>query len=269
MKKLFDIRNIAILCCAVAFVLSCAVLFSLAMQGDIVVSKNEGQAQSYSWYFKPREDGLPPDPNEYMDMLKNGYYLGDTSQKVIYLTFDAGYENGGTSKILDILKKEKVPATFFLVGHYLDSNPELVNRMVAEGHIVGNHTYSHSDLSQIYDFEKFKEKLTKFEDKYTQVTGKQLSKYMRPPEGKFNEKTTEFASKMGYKTIFWSFAYKDWVDDAQPDLKGSIDKIISRTHPGEIALLHSTSNTNTQILEEVIKKWKQMGYSFKSLDDLK
>lgn len=197
----------------------------------------------------------------------NAYYVGDENQKVIYLTFDAGYENGYTSKILDTLKEEKVPAAFFLVGNYIEKNPDLVKRMINEGHIVGNHTYSHKDLRYVSD-EEFKKQLTDLEDLYKKTTGKELKKYLRPPEGTFNEHTLSLANSMGYKTIFWSLAYVDWNNNEQKSFSSVFEKIMPRMHNGCVMLLHSTSKTNSLVLKDLITTLKKEGYTFKNLDDL-
>ena len=260
-----SISNFVIVACAVAIVLTIAALTGIAFFGD----QPSVAAESYNWYFMPREDGLQPDATGEASFYKNykAYYVGDSDKKIIYLTFDAGYENGNAEQILDVLKEEQVPAAFFLVGHYIKTNPEIVKRMVAEGHLVCNHTLDHADLSNI-DFEGFKEQLQGMEKLYKELTGKEMPKYLRPPEGKFNETTLKYAEKLRYTTIFWSFAYKDWLNDAQPNPSSAVKTIISRTHPGEIALLHLNSKTNAQILKQVIEKWKEMGYTFASLDEL-
>lgn len=223
-----------------------------------------------NWGLSFQQEGQAPIANATADYLAkyNGYYAEDTKEKVLYLTFDAGYENGYTAKILDVLKKHKVKATFFLVGNYIETSPELVKRMEKEGHIVGNHTYSHPDMSAIATEESFKTELNKLEAEYEKVTGKKMKKYYRPPQGKYSESNLKMAKDMGYKTIFWSLAYVDWYESAQPTREEALQKLIPRVHPGAIVLLHSTSKTNGEILDEVLTKWEDMGYKFKSLDEL-
>lgn len=199
----------------------------------------------------------------------NSYFIGSEKEKVIYLTFDAGYENGNTEQILNILKEEEVPAAFFLVGHYFKTNPELVKRMADEGHIVGNHTSSHPDMSKITDIDSLKAELMPVEQLYKDITGLDMQKYYRPPQGKFNTSNLKQAQELGYKTIFWSLAYVDWNVKAQPSEEYAIEKLNSRIHPGAIVLLHSTSSTNTKILKRIIQMWKEQGYTFKSLNDIK
>lgn len=221
------------------------------------------------WGLGYQENGQQPIGNEDNEYLKqfNACYVGSPNDKVIYLTFDAGYENGYTEKLLDVLKKHQVPAAFFLVGHYLKSNPELVNRMVDEGHIIGNHTYSHPDMT-IQNFENFKEELEDFEALYKEVVGEEMLKYYRAPAGKYSENNLKYANTLGYKTIFWSLAYFDWDNDKQPSKEIALSKILPRTHPGAIVLLHSTSKTNSETLDDMLTYWEEEGYRFKSLEDL-
>ena len=223
-----------------------------------------------NWYYVGKgKDNIAEPPKESASFLQeNAYYLGNTSEKVIYLTFDEGYENGNTGKILDILKELNVPAAFFVVKPYIDKEPELVKRMVSEGHIVGNHTVHHPSMAQIHDSEKFKAELTGVEDAYKELTGEEMPKFFRPPMGKYSKESLEMTKNLGYKTIFWSFAYKDWLVNDQPSESRGIEKITNGSHPGCIMLLHAVSDTNTKILKQVIKTLQDSGYEFKSLNDL-
>ncbi|MBO5928743.1 MAG: polysaccharide deacetylase family protein [Clostridia bacterium] len=229
-----------------------------------------------NWGLSFQKNGQPPIGNADATYLKqyNAYYIGNTtsdgseSNKVLYLTFDAGFENGNTASILDTLKKHKVPACFFLVKNYLDTAPELVKRMVDEGHTVGNHTASHPDMSKIADKAAFQKELDDLEKAYQTVVGKPMEKLYRPPQGKFSEQNLKMAAEMGYTTYFWSLAYVDWYVDRQPSRKQAFDKLLPRTHPGAIVLLHSTSKTNAEILDELLTKWKGMGYRFGELQDI-
>lgn len=198
----------------------------------------------------------------------DAWFLGDESEKVLYLTFDCGYENGNTEKILDALKKHNVKATFFVVGHFLESAPELVKRMNEEGHMVGNHTWHHPDIGTIAAEEKFREELDSVADKYQEITGQELNRFYRPPQGKYNLDNLAMAQKQGYKTIFWSLAYVDWNVDAQPSKEEAFAKLTGRVHPGAVVLLHNTSKTNGEILDELLTKWEGMGYRFGTLEDL-
>lgn len=227
-------------------------------------------AASGNWGLSFQEDGQPPVGNAAAEDLKNfnAYYTGNTDEKVLYLTFDAGYENGNTPAILDALKKHKAPATFFVVGNFISENKDLIERMEKEGHTVGNHTYTHPDMSQISTKETFQKELGGVEDIYKEITGKEMTKFYRPPQGKYSESNLQMAKEMGYNTFFWSLAYVDWLQDDQPSKEEAFDKLLPRIHPGAIVLLHSTSSTNAQILDELLTKWEEMGYSFKSLNKL-
>ncbi len=223
-----------------------------------------------NWGLGFHENGKPPTGNASPAELKavDAYFLGDTNSKVIYLTFDAGYENGYTPAILDALKKHGVKATFFVVGNYIETSPDLVRRMVEEGHTVGNHTYHHPDMSKISDIAAFRQELESLETLYKETTGQDMVKFYRPPQGKYSEQNLQQAKELGYKTFFWSLAYVDWYVDKQPTKEQAFSKLLSRIHPGAIVLLHSTSKTNAEILDELLTKWKEMGYTFGTLADL-
>ena len=226
--------------------------------------------QTGAWGLSFRQENAAPiGPASSEELGRfNAAYLGDTTQKVIYLTFDAGYENGCTSKILDVLKKHDVPAAFFLVGNYIEKNPELVRRMVEEGHIVGNHTMHHYDMSKLTDEAAFTKELTELETLFQQITGKELPRYYRPPQGIYSKDNLLMAKKMGYRTVFWSLAYVDWNNDAQPTAEEAFAKLLPRIHDGAVVLLHSTSQTNAAIMDELLTKWEDMGYTFGSIDQL-
>jgi peptidoglycan-N-acetylmuramic acid deacetylase len=222
-----------------------------------------------NWGLGFSTEGQPPTGNATEDQLKryDAFYIGDTSKKVIYLTFDAGYENGYTITILDALKKHKVPATFFLVGNYITTSPDLVKRMIEEGHHVANHTYSHPNMSNIASAEAFQLELEKLESAFEDITGQKMIKYYRPPQGKYSVENLKMAKDLGYRTFFWSLAYVDWYNDKQPTKEFAFKKLLGRIHPGAIVLLHSTSKTNAEILDELLTKWEEMGYTFGDLDD--
>lgn len=198
----------------------------------------------------------------------NACYLGDTTQKVIYLTFDCGYENGYTGKILDTLKKHGAPAAFFVVGNMIQSAPDIVRRMAEEGHIVGNHTFHHPDMSSISEQAAFRKELDDLSALFRETTGRELPKFYRPPQGKYSEENLKQADALGYRTVFWSLAYVDWYVDDQPTPEQAYSKLIPRIHDGAIVLLHSTSRTNADILDDLLSKWEAMGYTFASLDQL-
>lgn len=223
-----------------------------------------------NWGLGFGTEGSQPTGTVSKEELKelNAYYVGQSENKIIYLTFDAGYENGNTEPILDALKKHNVQATFFVVGHFLESAPELVKRMVEEGHSVGNHTYHHLDMSKISDKNSFQKEMQDVESLYQEITGKEMIKYYRPPQGKYSKENLKMAQEMGYYTFFWSLAYVDWYQEKQPSKEEAFEKLLGRIHPGAIVLLHSTSQTNGEILDELLTKWKEMGYTFRPLSDL-
>ena len=223
-----------------------------------------------SWGLSFRQEGAAPIGPAGADQLKkyDAAYLGDTSEKVIYLTFDAGYENGATERILDTLQKHNVKAAFFLVGNYIEKNADLVRRMVEEGHTVGNHTMHHPDMSGISDKQAFTRELQDLEALYREKTGKSLPKYYRPPQGIYSEENLKMAKELGYRTVFWSLAYVDWKNDSQPTKEEAFAKLLPRIHPGAVVLLHSTSETNAEILDELLTKWEEMGYRFGTLEEL-
>ena len=223
-----------------------------------------------SWGLSFRAEGAAPIGPANSEKLAeyNAVYLGNTEEKVIYLTFDAGYENGCTARILDTLKAHNAPAAFFLVGNYIEKNADLVRRMVDEGHVVGNHTMHHYDMSRISDRAAFERELTELEKLFRETTGKELPKYYRPPQGIYSEENLEMARELGYKTVFWSLAYVDWNNDDQPSKEEAFDKLLPRIHNGAVVLLHSTSSTNAEILDELLTRWEDMGYTFGSITEL-
>lgn len=232
---------------------------------ETVMTSAEG-----NWGLSFQQDGEPPIANASYEELKkyNAYYAEDTEKKVLYLTFDAGFENGNTPAILDALKKHNVPATFFVVGTYIEQNADLIRRMKEEGHTVGNHTYHHPDMSQIATKEAFEKELKDVETQYKEITGEEMTRFYRPPQGKYNEANLQMAKDMGYHTFFWSLAYVDWYENNQPTKEEAFEKLLGRVHPGAIILLHSTSKTNAEILDELLSKWEEMGYTFKTLNQL-
>jgi peptidoglycan-N-acetylmuramic acid deacetylase len=223
-----------------------------------------------AWGLHFSEDGRAPTGNAPKQALAkyDAVYLGDEGRKRIYLTFDAGYENGATEAILDALAKHHAPAAFFLVGNYLEQNPALVQRMSNEGHIVGNHTWHHYDMSKIADRATFEQELSSVEAAYEQAVGSPMPKYYRPPQGVYSEENLQMAQQLGYRTVFWSLAYRDWLQDDQPEAEEAFSKLIGRIHNGAVLLLHATSSTNAAILDELLTKYEQMWYRFGTLDEL-
>lgn len=234
-----------------------------------VISSAIHQDAEGNWGLSFQEEGKPPVADASCEELKkyDAYYMEDTPEKVMYLTFDCGYENGNTPAILDALKKHKIKAAFFVVGNYLSTSPDLVKRMVEEGHIVGNHSYHHPDMTNMGK-EDFAKELGELEALYEQTIGSPMAKYYRPPQGKYSNNSLQIAKDMGYRTIFWSLAYVDWDQNSQPTHEEAFEKLLKRAHPGAVVLLHNTSKTNGEILDEVLTKWEEMGYTFKSLDEL-
>ena len=248
-------------------ILLIAVVIALAVSVSVFASS---ALTTGSWGLSFRQEGAPPIGNAGKDQLRQyqAAYIGNTNEKVLYLTFDAGYENGCTARILDTLKEKQVPAAFFLVGNYIRQSPDLVRRMVAEGHTVGNHTMHHYDMSKLSDKATFSKELTDLEALYKETVGQELPKYYRPPQGIYSEENLKMAQELGYQTVFWSLAYVDWNNDAQPTKETAFAKLLPRTHNGAVVLLHSTSKTNAEILGELIDKWKAMGYRFGTLEEL-
>lgn len=223
-----------------------------------------------SWGLSFRTEGEAPVGNANRSVLDHydAAFLGDEEEKVIYLTFDAGYENGYTAQILDVLKAHQVPAAFFLVGNYLEQNEDLVRRMVDEGHTVGNHTWNHPDMSKITEREAFAQELSRVEEKFFQITGQQMERYYRPPQGIYSEENLRLAQELGYRTVFWSLAYADWDNNAQPTAQQAFSKLCPRVHNGAVVLLHATSKTNAAILDELLNRWEEEGFRFRQISDL-
>lgn len=244
-----------------------AVLFSLI---GIAYAKQEQAIPTGSWGLSFPTEGEPSVGNTSNEKLKeyDAVYLGNTEEKKIYLTFDSGYENGCTAQILDVLKKHHVKAAFFLVGNYIEQNPELVKRMVEEGHIVGNHTYHHPDMSKISTMEAFRKELEDLEELYTKTTGQPMKKFYRPPQGIYSEENLQMAKELGYRTVFWSLAYVDWLNDDQPTSEEAFGKLIPRIHNGAVVLLHSTSKTNAAILDDLLTRWEELGFTFGTVEEL-
>jgi peptidoglycan-N-acetylmuramic acid deacetylase len=225
--------------------------------------------ETLSWYYVGNKDHKPPRIDIDFPLSDyDAYYIG-SEDPLIFLTFDEGYENGYTAEILDILKNNQVTAAFFVTGPYIKSNPELVKRMVEEGHIVGNHSQTHPSMpSKAHDPQAFEREISEVEKSFEKLTGTPMPKFFRPPRGEYSQLSLSLTKEMGYKTIFWSFAYQDWLVDQQPDPEAAYAKILQGTHNGQIMLLHAVSSTNTKILDRVIKDIKKEGYRFAPLTEL-
>ena len=225
---------------------------------------------SENWGLSFQEEGKRPVGNATIQELAeyHAFFAADTAEKKLYLTFDCGYENGNTPAILAALKKHQAPAVFFAVGNFVRDNPDLIKQMVAEGHIVGNHTMTHPDMSKISSEDSFQKELQGVEKIYKETTGKEMKKFYRPPQGIYSTENLAMAKELGYSTFFWSLAYVDWIQGQQPSREEALRKLLTRVHPGAIVLLHNTSSTNGIILDELLSRWKKMGYSFHSVKEL-
>ena len=239
-------------------------------QNGGLLGVNAVASTTENWGLGFGESGTQPTGNATPEELRkyNTYFIGNGDDKVIYLTFDCGYENGNTEKILEALIKHDVKATFFVVGLFLETSPDLVRKMVEEGHTVGNHTYHHPDMSEIADVSSFQKEVEDVKLLYEEITDKEMVKFYRPPQGKYSESNLKMAKELGYYTFFWSLAYVDWDPDNQPTKEEAFEKLTGRIHPGAIVLLHNTSKTNGEILDELLTKWEEMGYHFGTLDEL-
>ena len=245
------------------------IFFKKALNVGLICCLLAGASNDFrSWYFKRNGEGVPPSAQEEINLEQySAYYLGDITQKELYLTFDEGYENGYTSDILDTLLELKVPAAFFVTKPYIDANPELIKRMVNEGHIVANHTDKHKSSPSLSPAE-LKEELLTTAKAFKDLTGLDMPKFFRPPMGQYSEQNLETIFEVGYSTIFWSFAYEDWITEKQPGAEKAYNTIIKHLHPGGILLLHAVSSSNTEALGDVIKTALELGYTFKSLNQL-
>lgn len=232
--------------------------------------------KAFNWYCAHRKDGKQPECDGEMRFIEDhgGFYVDrshsdpEGDDKVIYLTFDAGYENGNVAKILDVLKEESVPGAFFILENLITHDTDLVKRMAAEGHTVCNHTAKHRDMSKVTDDAEFAEELAKLEKIYEEYIGCKMAKIYRPPEGRFSEANLISAEKAGYSTVMWSFAYADWDNNNQMDLEKAKSKVLEGSHNGMVILLHPTSATNAAIMKDLIVEWKKMGYRFGDMEEL-
>lgn len=245
----------------------CAIVFAIAFS---LVSPNVASANSYHWGFTKAKDGIPGEVGAKFDAIskKHGaFYRGNTNNKTIYLTFDNGFENGYTESILDTLKEEEVPATFFLTGHYLTSATDLLKRMIKDGHIIGNHSYGHPDMSKLSN-EQLLEEWHSFDSKLKELTGIERTYYVRPPKGIFSERDLKVGNEHGYTHIFWDTAFVDWHADSTVGWEYAYDELMNQLHPGAIILLHTVAKHNADALPKFIEDAKKEGYTFASLDDL-
>ncbi|WP_429844265.1 delta-lactam-biosynthetic de-N-acetylase [Brevibacillus sp. FIR094] len=245
-----------------------SLLLTSALPVDSIMASPD---HPYHFGFKKSKNGQLPSINEegFKGIVDRhgAVFLGDTTKKEVYLTFDNGYENGFTPKILDTLVAKKVPAIFFVTGHFVKEQPELIKRMAQEGHLIGNHSWSHPDMTTVSN-QKIKDELTKVNDAVKQVTGQANMRYLRPPRGIFSDRTLAVTKDLGYINVFWSVAYKDWDTKVQRGAKYAYDSVMAQLHPGAVILLHSVSKDNAEALGMVIDEARKQGYEFKSLDQL-
>lgn len=235
------------------------------------VSAAHADGGVYHFGFKKSVNGQPPSIDEegFKELLSryDAVFTGDLAAPELFLTFDNGYENGLTAGILDVLKEKQVPAIFFVTGHYIKTQPELLKRMVSEGHLVGNHSWSHPDMSTL-STERIKQELDQVKSEVSVLTGQKEMKYLRAPRGIFNERSLAVSHQLGYTNVFWSIAYKDWDTNDQRGAQYAYDKVMAQMHPGAVILLHSVSRDNAQALGRIIDAAKAKGYQFKSLDQM-
>ena len=268
MKKNKTITKIFIIILLAIIIIAFSMISMKQKENTIEASAENISNKKISWGIKRNNNhGQPDVGKDYQQILEEsgGICLGDKETKNIYLTFDEGYEAGYTEQILDILKENDVKATFFLTAHYVNTQEELVKRMIDEGHIIGNHTVNHKSMPSLSE-EEIRKEVLDLHQVMNEKFGYEM-KYIRPPKGEFSERTLKITNSLGYKTVMWSFAYEDWNEDKQPDEEKSKQKILDNLHNGEIMLLHGNSKTNTNILDSVIKETKNIGYTFKSLDE--
>ncbi len=252
-----------------------ALALCLAALSGLLSLRAAAADAGYHWYCVHVRGHVQPRAAAELQFVEelDGYYIDhnhtaqDDPDRVVYLTFDAGYENGNVARVLDVLKQEEVPAAFFILGNLIRHDTDLVRRMAAEGHTVCNHTVRHKDMSRASD-EDFLAELRELEELYRQQTGGELSRYYRPPEGSFSRQNLACAQANGYKTVFWSFAYPDWDNNRQMPPEKAKQIILDNLHNGEVLLLHPTSEVNAQILGDVIRELKEQGYRFGTLDEL-
>lgn len=247
------------------------VVFAISASGV----ENHDMAKAYSWYCVRNKNNMMPKIAPELSFIKqyDGFWIDnslsdDSEERIVYLTFDAGYENGNVERILDVLKEKKVSAAFFILKNLIERNPELVMRMAEERHTVCNHTANHKDMTNVRESDAFLAELEALSDAYENLTGKCMAKYYRPPEGRFSAENLKTAQAFGYKTVFWSFAYADWDNNNQMSPQRAKEKILKNIHNGAVLLLHPTSKTNADILGDIIDELHSQGYSFGTLDEL-
>ena len=273
MRQLKNIDNASKIITAICLTLTIFTITVIAgpeNTGKTVETASNLSNDKIGWGIKRNDNHNQPDlgsTNKALIDKYNGIAMGNKEDKSIYLTFDLGYEAGHTAKILDALKEKNVKGTFFITAHYLNTAPELVERMIKEGHIVGNHTVNHKSMPDLSD-DEINSELMKLNQSLYEKFGYEM-RYMRPPKGEFSERTLSITESLGFKTVMWSFAYVDWNEDNQPSQDEALNKILSNLHNGEVMLLHATSKTNSEIMGKIIEGAQNQGFEFKSLEEFK
>ncbi len=234
-----------------------------------LVLAGSSDSVAYDWYFKPTADNTQPQVIPEADFIDDYdvIYLGNDSDRSLYLTFDAGYDNGYHQSILDTLKQKGVKAAFFVDGNFVKTNPDIVKRMHSEGHLVCNHSLSHPDMTSYSDFESYSKQINEW-NTLVENLGITPNGFFRFPSGRFSKRALEYNKSLNITSVFWSFAYYDWDNNDQPSHDSAKEKIYSRVHSGAVMLLHSTSKTNCEILGDVIDTLREKGYEFKSLESI-
>lgn len=246
----------------------CSSYFLANLQKNLACMTNKVYSKEWGLGFSD-DNQTPTGTLSKAELLEEqAFYVGDETNKKVYLTFDCGYENGNTKPILDTLNKHQAKATFFVVGHFLETAQHLIQEMVKEGHTIGNHTYHHKGFEVLEDKEAFEEELKLVESKYQELTGESMTKFYRPPQGKCSKTNLQLAKELGYDTFFWSLAYKDWDVNDQPSKEEAISILTKRVHPGAVILLHNTSKTNAEMLDDFLTELEKMGYEFGTLEEI-
>lgn len=228
-----------------------------------------GAGKSYGWGFKRNNEHRQPDIGFYAREIEgtSTYYVGSPDEKKVYLSFDAGYDNGVLPKILDVLKEKNVRAVFFVTGDFIRRESELLKRIVSEGHLAGNHSWSHRDITTL-SFDELKEDLEKAAAAYRDLIGLDMPKLFRPPAGKFNREALLRVQRLGYSTVFWSIAYRDWDEGKTRGQDYAYRQVIDNLHNGAIILLHSISRDNLDALPAIIDELRRQEYEIPRLDSL-
>ena len=262
------------------FVVASAFLLGVLIVGDTDTNKNVLTSTTINgieiesldnkkigWGIKRNDNHEQPDVGNVNRKILDKYqglYMGNKEQKLVYLTFDLGYEAGYTPKILEVLKQNEVKATFFITAHYVNTQPDLVKQMIDEGHIIGNHTVNHKSMPSC-SLETIKKEVMDLHSAIYDKFGYEM-KFIRPPKGEYSERTVAYTNTLGYTSVMWSFGYDDWDEKKQGREEYGKKKILDNVHNGEIMLLHATSKDNANILDDVIKEIKNMGYEFRNID---